>query len=106
MEQISETVMEYLIALQTLSKQKLGFKIKAPFSLGRYYRLICLEVLLFMEPPKPCRWQGCSYSVLFVTHSELDNKIEALSVAQCLKHQRCHPTYWHQFLDRLDNSYH
>jgi len=49
MEQISETVMEYLIALQTLSKQKLEFKIKAPFNLGRNYRLICLEEIPFLE---------------------------------------------------------
>lgn len=49
MEQISETVMEYLIALQTLSKQKLEFKVKALFNLGRYYRLICLEKIPFLE---------------------------------------------------------
>ena len=49
MEQIPETVMEYLIALQTLSKQKLEFKVKALFNLGRYYRLICLEEIPFLE---------------------------------------------------------
>ena len=49
MEQISETVMEYLIAPQTLSKQTLEYKVKALFNLGKCYRLICLEEIPFLE---------------------------------------------------------
>ncbi len=49
MEQISEMVLEYLIALLTLSKQKLEYKAKPMFSLGKYYRLICLEEIPFSE---------------------------------------------------------
>lgn len=49
MDQISEMAMAYLIALLTLSKPKLEYKVKALFSLGRYYRLICLEEIPFLE---------------------------------------------------------
>lgn len=50
MEQISGMAMGYLIALQTPSKQKLEFKVKTLFNLGKYYRLICQEEIPFLEP--------------------------------------------------------
>ena len=49
MEQISEMVLGYFIAFLTLSKQKLEYKAKPMFSLGKYYRLICLEGIPFLE---------------------------------------------------------
>lgn len=49
MEQISGMAMEYLIALQTPSKQTLEFKVKTLFNLGKYYRLICQEEIPFLE---------------------------------------------------------
>lgn len=60
MDQISEAVMEYLIALPTLSKQKLDYKAKVLFSLGKYYRLICLEEIPFLEPLARFNLRDCT----------------------------------------------
>ena len=62
MEQISEMVLGYLIALLTLSKQKLEYKAKPLFSLGKYYRLICLEGIPFLGPHALCNQQGFTFS--------------------------------------------
>lgn len=71
MDQISEMAMEYLIALLTLSKQKLEYKVKVLFSLGKYYRLICLEEIPFLELRIQSNPKGFLCSVSFVMrHNE------------------------------------
>lgn len=92
MEQISEMVLGYLIALLTLSKQKLEYKAKPLFSLGKYYRLICLEGIPFLGPHALCNQQGFTANISSATRNVLGT-VHVLYLAEQYRkrHRLNHP---------------